>query len=101
MLLLAFVLAAAPVPRDAHGRILRHRGPVHAFMREHPCPGGPDAGSTVRCRGYKVDHVIPLCAGGEDDAANMQWQDRVAAAQKDRLEDALCRRGCRLGTEAR
>ncbi len=85
-IVLALALAAAP----------RSRVPVRAYMRAHPCPGGPDAGSTTRCRGWKVDHLIPLCAGGPDDPSNMQWQTEEAAAQKDRLEVLLCRRGCRL-----
>jgi hypothetical protein len=86
----------APIARDSRGRIERRRAPVAAFMRAQPCPGGHDAGSVKRCRGYKVDHVIPLCAGGPDDPANMQWQTTEAAREKDRLEVAICRRGVRL-----
>lgn len=97
-LALILALASSPLaPRDARGRILRHRAPIAAFMRAHPCPAGPDAGSVKRCRGWTVDHVLPLCAGGEDAPRNMQWQEERASRQKDRLEVAICRAGVWLG----
>ncbi len=37
-------------------------------------------------RGYVIDHVIPLCAGGADDPLNMQWQTIAEAKAKDREE---------------
>lgn len=60
-----------------------------AFRRANPCPAtgaidGP-------CPGYVVDHDQPLCAGGEDAPANMRWQEATEAAEKDRLEHAVCR----------
>jgi hypothetical protein len=70
--LLAFAPAEAPARaashshttssshRGHHRRIKRDPEQRRAFMREHPCPGGPDAGSTRRCHGYVVDHVKPL-----------------------------------------
>lgn len=50
--------------------------------------------------GFVVDHVLPLCAGGPDTPANMQWQRRAESKVKDRYEVALCaamkRQGYRL-----
>ena len=40
--------------------------------------------------GHVVDHQIPLCAGGPDTPANMQWQAAAASYQKDAFERALC-----------
>lgn len=40
--------------------------------------------------GHVVDHRIPLCAGGPDTPANMQWQAAAASYQKDAFERALC-----------
>ncbi len=67
----------------------RSRAARAAFTREHPCP----ASHLVRgpCPGYVVDHILPLCAGGEDRPENMQWQTRTDGLQKDRHEWRLCR----------
>lgn len=78
---LLLALPAEAVKRDPEQR--------RAFMRAHPCPAtGRHAGA---CPGYVVDHIRPLCAGGLDRPANMQWQDLKAAKAKDRLELAECR----------
>lgn len=60
------------------------------FQRANPCPlNGQPRGA---CPGYVVDHVIPLCAGGPDEPANMQWQTREQAREKDKIERRQCRR---------
>lgn len=60
------------------------------FQRQQPCPAtGQHRG---KCPGYVIDHVRPLCAGGADAAANMQWQTVADAKAKDREEVKLCRR---------
>lgn len=75
---------------DTQAEIVRDPAQVRAFRKAHPCPStdlftGP-------CPGWVVDHTIPLCAGGADHPNNMQWQDRAAALQKDKLEWWVCRR---------
>lgn len=95
-IVIAALLTTSPtVARDSRGKILRHRTPIAAFMKAQPCPYPPDVGSTKRCRNGRVDHVVPLCAGGADDPSNMQWQTIEAAHQKDRLEVWICRRDCK------
>ena len=69
-----------------HHRIKRDPAQRRHFMQQHPCPGGPDAGSTRRCHGYKVDHVKALKRGGPDRPSNMQWQTTAEAKAKDRWE---------------
>jgi len=60
------------------------------FQRQQPCP---ETGATKgKCPGYVVDHVIPLCAGGPDSPANMQWQTVQDAKAKDKLEWEQCRK---------
>lgn len=59
---------------------------VHSFMKMHPCPAGADKGSIKRCRGYIVDHILPLDCGGKDAPSNMQWQTVHAAKMKDQWE---------------
>jgi hypothetical protein len=38
------------------------------------------------CKGYVVDHIVPLKRGGADDPSNMQWQTTAAAKAKDKIE---------------
>src|SRR5262245_12653645 len=60
-----------------------------AFQKAHPCPA--NGRTEGPCRGWVVDHVKPLCAGGRDHPSNMQWQKRAEAKKKDKLEAAECR----------
>jgi hypothetical protein len=58
------------------------------FMKENPCPAnGKHSGP---CKGWIVDHVVPLCAGGADTPANMQWQTIADAKVKDKIERKQC-----------
>lgn len=71
----AILLATVAIHRD--------RAAVRAFKHHQPCP-------YTKVEGCIVDHIVPLCAGGADRAANMQWQTRSAAKAKDRDERRLC-----------
>jgi hypothetical protein len=70
----------ASCARDSHGRIARSPEVREQFMRETGYPHGRP--------GYVIDHVKPLCHGGPDDVANMQWQTKADAAAKDKWECA-------------
>ena len=75
--------------RDARGRIHRSESAKSAFRRLQPCPAtGAIYGA---CPGWVIDHVWPLCAGGCDVPANMQWQKKADSVRKDRLEWKMCR----------
>lgn len=81
-LILVSTTALAAQPRSAQARSM--------FQRGSPCPA---TGHTKgKCPGYVVDHVIPLCAGGEDAPSNMQWQTVADGKAKDRIERRQCRR---------
>lgn len=82
-LLLALALMLVLVPGLA---TTRSKASVHAFMKLHPCPSGPNKGSTTRCSGHIVDHKKSLDCGGLDVPQNMQWQTIAAAAAKDKWE---------------
>ena len=86
--IVAIAVLMAPSPIEAGAR--RSHQAVAEFKRMEPCPAtGQPRG---RCPGYVVDHVVPLCAGGPDAAANMQWQTVADAKLKDRSERDRCRR---------
>jgi hypothetical protein len=76
----------AALPATAAERRAAERA---AFVREHPCPS--TGMSKGRCPGYVVDHVVPLCAGGADSPANMQWQTVQESRRKDVDEHRICR----------
>ena len=73
--------AATPTPRS--------QAAVNAFKLEAPCPA--TGASRGPCPGYVVDHIVPLCAGGPDKPANMQWQTVAEGKLKDREEVRGCR----------
>lgn len=73
----------------AAAKIQRSGAEVQAFKRHNPCPStelrrGP-------CPGYQVDHVQPLCSGGPDKEANMQWLSVAEHRVKTRQDNRVCR----------
>jgi hypothetical protein len=63
--------------------LARSRPLIREFARQTGYPNGRP--------GYVVDHQIPLCAGGPDTIANLQWQEKRASYVKDQFERELCR----------
>lgn len=59
------------IVRDANGRIHRSAAAIAAFRRDHPCPS--TGLTTGPCKGWAVDHVIPLASCGCDAPFNLQW----------------------------
>jgi hypothetical protein len=96
LLLATFAAAQAPAPqthppdychtcaREPSGKIKRSRTARRAFQRAHPCPSTHL--ETGPCRGYVIDHIVPLYRGGLDTPSNMQWQTTAEANAKDRVE---------------
>ncbi len=65
-----------PSKRNMHERYL--------FMKQTGYPHGR--------KGYIIDHITPLCAGGIDKVYNMQWQTVEESYEKDIKERAFCHR---------
>ena len=86
-LLLALMLAFSC--QLAEARIKRSRSAKMAFKQQHPCPA--NGARKGPCKGYVIDHIIPLACHGADAPSNMQWQTVADAKAKDKWE----RKGCR------
>ena len=72
-----------PSPACVHSSKARSQ-----FIHANPCPAtGKTSGP---CKGWIVDHVVPLCAGGADKPDNMQWQTTADAKLKDKIERKQC-----------
>jgi hypothetical protein len=81
--LLALSLGASPSAKNH-----RSTAAKNAFKRAQACPStGQPRGP---CPGWIIDHIVPLCAGGADTPANMQWQTRADSLVKDRSERQTC-----------
>ncbi|WP_298929282.1 HNH endonuclease signature motif containing protein [uncultured Ramlibacter sp.] len=75
---------------SAGARIERSQAEVRAFRADNPCPAtGRRSGA---CAGWAVDHVLPLCAGGPDKPANMQWITDADHRFKTLVDERECRK---------
>jgi hypothetical protein len=91
-ILIALALACATSFACAGSQTAEYRDPaqVRAFKRANPCPA---TGRVERsCKGYVVDHIVPLACHGPDRPGNMQWQTVADAKAKDKWE----RKGCQF-----
>ena len=82
---LMLVCTAAP----AHAKYERSKAVKRIFRSQHPCPATHK--NQGECPGFVIDHIKPLCAGGEDNPRNLQWQTIEAAKAKDRLDREQCK----------
>lgn len=85
LLTILLCLGIAATAADAAPRSKSARA---AFQRMNPCPA--NGATRGACPGYVADHVVPLCAGGEDAPSNMQWQTIENGKVKDRAEHRQC-----------
>jgi hypothetical protein len=82
LLLLSSAFAAKPrIPRSSTAKT--------AFKHQHPCPAtGRVSGP---CKGWVIDHIMPLACGGPDVPQNMQWQTYADSKRKDAVERKDCK----------
>ena len=83
VLIFAFLFAIS-LPLGLDAKTKRSAKARIDFKREYPCPS--TGKSTGACRGYIIDHIVPLKRGGADKPANMQWQTKEEAKEKDKWE---------------
>lgn len=85
-LIVVTLLALAFLTVDASER---SSSAVREFKRTVACP---ETGVTRgACPGWQVDHVVALCAGGEDAVCNMQWLTVEDHKAKTRVDVRSCR----------
>jgi len=80
-------LLVMALPADAKSQ--PSKAAVAEFKRANPCPATGQAQGA--CPGYRVDHIVPLCAEGEDVAANLQWQAVADTRENARWTREYCR----------
>ena len=85
----AFLCIALALPALAHASLARSVAEIHKFQATAICPATGKVG-VQSCKGYKIDHGIPICMGGADKAYNMRYQDTATAALKDADEKRIC-----------
>lgn len=88
MLLAGLLVVAAVFPPDSFA-VDRSTTERQRFSKAHPCPVD-GIQKYYNCKGYNIDHVVPLCAGGKDEAGNMQWLQIPNKHAKDAVEKASC-----------
>lgn len=81
--ILAAIAMALPASATERSGVARRD-----FARSVPCPSTGQ--NKLPCPGYVIDHLEPLCAGGEDHPRNMQYQEIGEAKEKDRWERSTC-----------
>jgi hypothetical protein len=79
------------VVRAADGKTARSDKVIAAFKKQWACPAtGKHTGA---CKGWAIDHVVPLDCGGIDAVSNMQWlPDEIKSAQGPFSKDHFERR---------
>ena len=91
---LAIAFSGVAAPDVVAQPIQRSQAEVRAFRAESPCPAtGRRSGP---CKGWAVDHVRPLCAGGEDKPSNMQWIENVDHRFKTLVDVKECKKMARM-----
>lgn len=88
ILLVVVIFNATLMLPCGHAKQTRSLTAIAEFKRQSPCPATGERRG--RCPGYHVDHVKPLCTGGPDEPANMQWLAVDAHKTKTRLDVADC-----------
>ena len=69
---LAAVIMVLLTTTQAEARTKRSQSAKVEFKQQHPCPAND---STKRpCKGYVIDHIVPIACHGADAPSNMQWQ---------------------------
>lgn len=81
---------AHPLALAAHTKTRRSTTVLRHFAQQQPCPS--TGLHQLPCPGYVIDHIKPLACGGEDAPANLQWQTKQEAKDKDRWERKNCQR---------
>lgn len=61
------------------------------FLLTHPCPATDKFSGD--CKGWRVDLIVPTCAGGELRVSNLHWLSTDAASLRQREAKWPCIKG--------
>lgn len=84
LILISVAVIAVSAPAEA-----RSAKAVRIFKYHNPCPATDKRQGA--CPGWEVDHIKPLCLGGEDKPSNMQWLTVAQHRAKTRQDVRTCR----------
>lgn len=72
--------------RESDGTIARSTSVIAAYRKLYPCPA--TGKTTGPCKGWAINHMIPLAKGGCDSVINMAWLPvEVKSCSKDYCVD--------------
>src|SRR5574343_452129 len=72
--------------RHENGRIKRSKEVLRDFVAAFPCPATLE--HSTSCKGWQIDHTIPLASGGCDSVANLTWLPvQIKTCGKDYCKD--------------
>lgn len=81
-------IAALLIGGYSEAKPTRDGSVIHQFRKANPCPEtGKIRGA---CPGWEIDHKVPLCAGGRDEAGNLQWLRSAEHREKTRKDVRVC-----------
>ena len=97
LLLVACIAASCLYPIDLQA-VDRSSSERARFAKMAPCPVDGVA-KYFNCKGYSIDPIKPICAGGSDTADNFQWLRNEHKKFKDAIDNAYCRCVKKFGTD--
>lgn len=81
------LIAACMLPNAAKAEFKRSKAALRAFVKQQACPATGE--HRLPCRGWQIDHIIPLKCLGLDEPENMQWltvEDHKAKTKREAME---------------
>lgn len=63
---------------------------IYQFKKNNKCPSN-NKYLSKKCKGYEIDHIIPLKCNGVDAPTNMQWLSVKEHKIKTKKQTKLCK----------
>lgn len=90
--ILVFILSVCVfINAEAQEQTARSGKTAYQFRKTHPCPSTGQIQKS--CKGWVINHIVPLCYGGIDSVDNMEWEEKVSSYKRDVFERKICKMG--------